>query len=394
MKVNYTSLIKSSLRLTSLGAILGIISISSLSFMRILDYVQRYGIDELFDKWVLLLVLINILIILILMIMVNVLSASSKLNPDVFIYNVRTGLVIIYLLLITYNIIELAGGISLYQIGLPSYIALYLLILILIVVASILMKMRVSGTEEKALYIAGTIIDIISVSMALIFLTYILDIIFMFAPYKVVIPICSAVTLVVYIWISIENIFGRTIGKTSIVALWSTVLRRIVTVVAGAILGSTVLYFDVQAIVDMLNYEWTLTSVNETFHLLLFVSLAILLVTIIIGLVGGIMLIPSYYGVRGISLLIRMNKGESIDLSILGISTTTELHKPIEKPPEAPTITTLTTTQVQPTSTETKTTTTKCQFCGAEIPVNAKFCPYCGAYLATDEGTRLYTEPK
>lgn len=390
MKITYKSLVKPSLRLISLSAVLGIIAIFSLIFMNIFYNVQEYGIS----RYQLVFILGHTFILVVLINVANVLSASSSLDPDLFADSIRIGMIIVYLLLLLLNIVGVTADIPLHRVGIPPYIALYLLIPILFIVSSILIKRRSLSAEEKALYITGTIIDAVSAGIALGVLMYILGEVITYT--TILIYMSGSIALTIFVWIDVENMLSRTVGKTSTATLWSIILRRIITATAGIVLGCVTLYFNAKAIADMIGYRWSLASVAETFQLLLLISFVISFVAILVGLVGGIMLIPSSHGARGIPLLIRMSRGESIDLSVLGISVGAEpspqAYKPSEKPskaavPQAPAVV----AQPQPAPAETK---SRCSFCGAEIPANAKFCPYCGAYLAVDEGTRLYTEPK
>lgn len=392
MRITYESLVKPSLKIMSLSAVLFMIAVLSLSVISIYYNVQMYGIDVI----QLALFIVSMFIVFVLIVVAKVLSASSSLNPGEFIASIRISMIMIYISLINFNILGILVDIPLDSVGIPPYIALYLLILILSFVSFILMKRHTSSTEEKGLLVAGTIIDVASVSIALVVLMYILGGIFRNA--LMLIYMSGSLALALFIWIDLENMISKIVGKTNTLVLWSIISRRVATAIIGIILGSVILYYNALAIAEMTNYPWSFASLIETFYLLLLTSLVIMLIALLVGLIGGVIFIPSNHGVKGLVLLTRRSRGESIDLSILGISVSTETptqgYGVTEKPSESTTMLSTATVQAQETTVEVGSSKQRCSYCGRELPANANFCPHCGAYLAADEGTRVYAESK
>jgi len=389
--VKYQQLIKTSLIAISISLSLIVFALLSLNILHLLK-------SKMHLYTLLSLEIIFIFIIILIIVTAEILYSSSKLESLKYIKSFRTGLLIIYIYLVASTLFYSSARFLLIELPhyIPPYPALYLFTLIILLTASFLTREKSLKSAEKATFVTGLIFEFIGVIIGLVILyTIITSITGNNAWFNIFVLIAMLTAFTIYSWSRIENTIVKIRGSHTYSTLYSMIYRRIVTAILCAILALIALYYNGLFLLEGFGYKWTFMNIEETFYLLTFISLALILVGTIIGIGGVILFLPSCHGIRGFKLISqhKLSAGKGIDelLSSLGVIQPTPPPIPTPQITQPQPVTTV--TQQERRIIEETRAVKKCPYCEKEIVIEAKFCPYCGAFLEGDEGTRVYTTP-
>jgi uncharacterized Zn-finger protein len=383
--MKYQSLIKAAPVITYIS--LSILAFALLS-LNILSLINTKVTDEILVHE-----LIFLFILLLTIALVDIISSSSRLDSLEYIGSIRTGLLIVYLYMIASILICSVIGptaINLLSYFIPPYLALYLFIIIIIIVASFLTHEKYLESGEKSTFIIGLMLELVGIIVGLVIIG---TIIAAFTGLHLFLAVATITALITYAWLRIENIIVRIKGSYTYGVFYSMIYRRVTTAILCIILALVALYHSTLYLSMGLHYSWTFRSVEEAFLLLICLSLALVVAGNVIGIVGISLFLPSEHGLRGLTLITRHKlSGGSMEELLKSLSIIQPSLKPVIQPPQPQQPTTPEVSPETQVSMGTR-VVKKCSYCGKEVPPEAKFCPYCGALLEGDEGTRLYTTP-
>ena len=385
--MKYVSLVKASLKLTYMSLIIlvfALLPIYLLSLASIETYAHKALIDEIKYLFIFLLIII----------IADLTHSGSKLDSLEYVRGIRRSLIIMYSYIIASILI--CSSISptildlLFSYFIPPYPALYLFIIITLLTASILTREKYLESGEKVTFITGVVFESVGIAVGLVIL-YIITA--TFTGLHLLTGVATITAFIIYAWSRIENTVIKMYGSYTYGVFYSTIYRRVTTATLCIILAWLTLYYNGLYLYKGLNYSWTFKNIEEAFLLLIYTTLAIVIVAGIIGIGGAIVFLLSEHGLRGLKLMAhhKLITGGRIEELLSSLGITQPSLKPIIQPmqPQSTAPVDSQKAQVATGSGVVK----NCSFCGREVPLEAKFCPYCGALLESDEGTRLYIAP-
>jgi len=384
--LKYVSLVKASLRITS-------ISLSILAFALLFHNLLSLASTKIYTHEVLIGEIIYLFILVLIVVIAEVTYYGSKLDSLEYVRSIRGSLIIVYFYIIVSILV--CSSISptfldLLSYFIPPYPALYLFILITLLTAAILTREKYLESGEKVTFITGVVFEFVGISVGLVIL-YIITATFTGSHLPT--GVATITAFIIYAWSRIENTIIKIHGSYTYGALYSTIYRRATTATLCIILAWLTLYYNGLYLSEGLNYNWTFKNIEEAFLLLIYTSLALVIVAGIIGIAGAIVFLPSEHGLRGLTLIAhhKLITGGRMEELLSSLSITQPSLKPIIQPtqPQSTAPVVSQSAQVATGSGVVK----KCSYCGREVPLEANFCPYCGALLEGDEGTRIYTAP-
>ena len=252
---------------------------------------------------------------------VYVLFSSSGLDSAKYTLSVKISVLTTYLYLTVLMIISGVKTALMEHIKdvLPPYLALYLLVVILLVVAFYLTRTREFTSEERVVYVAGVALEITGVVLGLVVLIRVFT--EMLKPHPELVLLATSipiVALVVYTWLSVENTIVRIRGSHGYRTLQSLVLRRIVTTILGIAVALTTLIVNGFSILVELSRVWTFQTIREALLLVQLVALMLMSIGLVVGVVGGVLVLSSERGLKGILLLRKQRELDKL-LVTLGV---------------------------------------------------------------------------
>jgi hypothetical protein len=380
------SLVKASLRIIS-------ISLSILAFALLFHNLLSLASTKIYTHEVLIGEIRYLFILVLIVVIAEVTYYGSKLDSLEYVRSIRGSLIIVYFYIIVSILI--CSSISptfldLLSDFIPPYPALYLFILITLLTAAILTREKYLESGEKVTFITGVVFEFVGISVGLVIL-YIITATFTGSHLPA--GVATITAFIIYAWSRIENTIIKIHGSYTYGAFYSTIYRRATTATLCIILAWLTLYYNGLYLSKGLNYSWTFKNIEEAFLLLIYTSLAIVIVAGIIGIGGAIVFLLSEHGLRGLKLMAhhKLITGGRMEELLSSLSITQPSLKPIIQPmqPQSTAPVVSQNAQLATGSGVVK----KCSYCGREVPLEANFCPYCGALLEGDEGTRIYTAP-
>jgi len=267
------------------------------------------------------------LLVLGLALVVYALSLSSSLRADRYLLGVRISVLVVYLYLTGLMIASGVRTALMEYIAetLPPYLALYLLVVILLVVASILTRTPGIVGEERVVYIVGVALEIAGVAGGLLVLHGVVTAMLRGRPELALLATSVIlVALAVYTWLSIESTIARVRGVHSYAVLQSIVLRRLITIILGIVVALIALVVSSSSILAGLSRVWTFHHIQEAILLIQLVGLITTSIGLVISVVGGVLLLSSEHGARGLLILSQYKKTGEVDkvLEVLEIKRT------------------------------------------------------------------------
>jgi hypothetical protein len=267
------------------------------------------------------------LLLLGLVLVVFVLHLSSSLKAPKYLLGVKVSVLVMYLYL---TVLMITSGVKpelmeYIEKTLPPYLAQYLFVVILLLVAFVLTRTPGLIGEEWVVYAVGVALEVTGVVSGLLVLHGVITAMLKGNPeFALLATAVITAALAVYVWLSVESTVIRVRGVYSYSVLQSVVLRRLITIILGLAVALVALGVSGSGIVAELGRKWTFQHIREAILLVQLVGLITMSIGLVISLVGGILILRSEHGARGILILSQYKKSGEVNkaLEVLEIKKT------------------------------------------------------------------------
>lgn len=395
--MKYIGLAKTSLQIIAIGFILFLVSFIIIFLLVILEQIRFIKGSYYYPEFFRLFIVYFLPIVIIFIIVISLLLSGSTLNTIKLLDTFSNTMLALLIYLTLFGILSMINikGKPLVEVSIfPSYVALYIALTIIMIIAYTLKRKDVPNTtEEKVLHLISYVIkSAASTTVLLIILLSMSNLGLEIITNNIILTNILMVMLSIYIlsivwWSTIDVSFRIMLEVHHPVTLGNIFIKRLFIAFLSIIIASFSLCVVGNIIYILVSRTWDFSKIDEAAYIIIALATVFSLIGLIVGLVSAILFLASRHGLNGLSILAQLAKGEKIDLSAIGLELTSQSIQPAttSKP---------ITTQ-QPTKLEKdRKLTMKCPYCNIDIPTGSKFCPNCGAYLLLDEGTSLYTERK